>query len=101
MYWAENRLRTFRWDRGGVMRRTQRGVDVARARQAWRPVTLILAVAGAVILTGAGCGQSTSTTNIAARSSGSGCPTQDVGGDTQTPLCVTESSSATTGITSP
>jgi len=89
---------------GGIMRRTQRGVDVARARQAWRPVTLILAVTGAVILTGAGCGQSTSATNIAAQGGGSGCPTQGVGGDTQAPLCVQPagvSSSATNGITNP
>src|SRR5215470_2235524 len=104
MYGAENRLSTFRWDRGGIMRRTQRGVDVARARQAWRPVTLILAVAGAVILIGTGCSQTTSTTNIAAQSSGSGCPTQGVGGDTLAPPCVqptVEPSSSTNGIPGP
>ena len=89
---------------GGIMGRTQRGVDVARARQAWRPMSLLLAVVGALILICAGCGQGPSATIIAAKSSGSGCPTQGVGGDTQPPLCVQQtggSSSGTNGLNNP
>ena len=85
------------------MGRPQRGVDVARARQDWRPISLLMAVVGALLLICVGCGQGPSATNIAARSSGSGCPTQGVGGDTQPPLCVQAggSSSGTNGLNNP
>jgi hypothetical protein len=68
------------------MRWTLRGIDDARVWQARRPVTLTLAVAGAVILaaTGVGCGYSTSV------NSAPGCPTKGVGGDTLAPACVSQ-----------
>lgn len=84
----------------------RRGTDDARVWQAQRPASLILAIAGAVILavTGMGCSQSTGANNNAAGGNGTGCPTQGVGGDTLAPPCVSQpggSDSGTTGIPDP
>ena len=84
------------------MRQIRRGVDDARRWRARRPVPLILAVAGAVILVG--CGNGTRANNNAVGGSGSGCPTQGVGGDTLAPACVPQpggSSGGTTGVPGP
>jgi hypothetical protein len=74
---------------GRLMDWTRRCIDDAHASQARRPISAILAVAGAVLLTvtGAGCGHSAGASNIAAGGNGSGCPTQGVGGDTLAPPC--------------
>ena len=73
---------------------TSRGIDDAGVWQARRPVSAILAVAGAVVLavTGVACSHgSGASTSIAVSgaggNSGSGCPTQGVGGDTLAPPC--------------
>ena len=78
---------------------TRRCIDDAHASQARRPISAILAVAGAVLLTvaGAGCGHSAGASNIAAGGNGSGCPTQQVGGDTLAPPCASPAGGAKGG----
>ena len=85
---------------------THRGADDASTWLARRPVAVSLAVAGAVVLAlvGVGCSQGSGAGNIVAGGSGSGCPTQGVGGDTLAPACVSptgESSSGTNPIPGP
>ena len=86
---------------------TRRCTDDVGARQAWRPASVILAVAGGVLLAvaGVGCGHGAGASNIAAGGNGSGCPTQGVGGDTLAPvLCpspATGSNGGADGITGP
>jgi hypothetical protein len=86
---------------------TRKGADGACTRPARRPASLPLAVAGAVLLavTGLGCGHGigTGATNVAVGDSGTGCPTQGVGGDTVAPACVsrTQAPVPEPGVTGP
>jgi IPT/TIG domain len=78
------------------MDETRRGACDAGACQARRPVSAILALAGAVLFAVAsvGCGHGTGVRNMAAPAalgnSGSGCPTHGVGGDALAPPCAAQ-----------
>lgn len=80
-----------------------RGAGDYGAWQAERPVSAILAVAGAalVAVVGVGCGHGTGVRNMAAPAalgnSGSGCPTGGVGGDTLAPPCAAQGGASAGG----
>jgi len=78
---------------------TRRSAGNASARQIPRLVTVILAVAGAVVLAlaDAGCGHVASNNIAASGNSGSSCATQGVGGDTLPPPCAAPAGTHTGG----
>jgi IPT/TIG domain len=92
---------------GRLMDGTHRGAGDVGAWQARRPVSAIVAVAGTVLfaVAGAGCGHGPGVSNIAAPAargnSGSGCPTQGVGGDSLAPPCASPTTAPTGGTNGP